>query len=90
MEFTICIGKSAKENWKLIDDSMPNDIWFHLDDVPSSHVILKTSNHNIKDFNKQTLIHCAKLCKENSKYNDIKNIPVIYTLIENVQKADNI
>jgi predicted ribosome quality control (RQC) complex YloA/Tae2 family protein len=44
MEFTICIGKSAKENWKLIDDSMPNDIWFHLDDVPSSHVILKTSN----------------------------------------------
>jgi predicted ribosome quality control (RQC) complex YloA/Tae2 family protein len=90
MEFTIYIGKNATENWKLIDDSMSNDIWFHLDDMPSSHIILKTLNHNIKEFNKQTLIHCAKLCKENSKYNNIKNIPVIYTLIENVQKADTI
>jgi predicted ribosome quality control (RQC) complex YloA/Tae2 family protein len=89
-EFDIYIGKSAEENWALIDDSSENDIWFHLDDLPSSHVVLKTNNIKIKEFNKATLIKCASLCKENSKYSGQKNIPVIYTLIKNVQKADTV
>jgi len=89
-EFEIHIGKSAEENWKLIDDSSENDIWFHLDDLPSSHVVLKTNDIKIKEFNKATLIKCASLCKENSKVSGQKNIPVIYTLIKNVKKADTI
>ncbi len=87
-EFEIIIGKSAKENWQIIDEASENDIWFHLDDYPSSHIILKTENIDIKDFNKQTLIHCASLCKEQSKYSNMKNISVIYTKIKNVKKSD--
>lgn len=89
-EFEIIIGRSAKENWQIIDGSSENDVWFHLDDYPSSHIILKTENTDIKDFNKQTLIHCASLCKEHSKYSNIKNISVIYTKIKNVNKSDTV
>ena len=89
-EFEIIIGQSAEENWKIIDDSEQNDIWFHLDDFPSSHVILKTKNKNIKEFNKQTFIHCGNLCKFHSKYSNLKNISVIYTKIKNITKADTV
>ena len=87
-ELEIIMGKSAEENWKIIDDSHENDIWFHLDDYPSPHIILKTNNRDIKLINKQTLIHCASLCKEHSKYTNMKNISIIYTKIKNVKKAD--
>jgi predicted ribosome quality control (RQC) complex YloA/Tae2 family protein len=89
-ELEIIMGKSADENWKIIDDSSENDIWFHLDNFPSSHVILKTKGKDFKELNKQTLIHCASLCKENSKYSNMKNISVIYTKIKNVKKADTV
>jgi predicted ribosome quality control (RQC) complex YloA/Tae2 family protein len=89
-ELDIIMGKSAEENWKIIDDSNENDIWFHLDDFPSAHVILKTKDRDMKELNKQTLIHCASICKENSKYSNMKNISVIYTKIKNVKKADSV
>ena len=37
------IGRSAKENWKLLDDSQKISheyIWFHLDSFPSPYVIM--------------------------------------------------
>ena len=89
-ELEIIMGKSAEENWKIIDDSSQNDLWFHLDDFPSPHVILKTKDKDMKSLNKQTFIHCANLCKENSKYANIKNISVIYTKIKNVKKAETV
>ncbi len=84
------MGNNAEENWKIIDDSSQNDIWFHLENVPSPHIILKTDNNDLKHFNKQTFIHCASLCKENSKYSNSKKISVIFTKIKNVNKADTV
>lgn len=89
-EFDIIIGKNAKENWDIIDNSSQSDIWFHLDNFPSCHVILKTNSFDLKDFNKQTLIYCASLCKNNSKYANLKKISVIYTKIHNVKKGDKV
>jgi predicted ribosome quality control (RQC) complex YloA/Tae2 family protein len=87
-DFEIIVGISAKENWDIIDDSCQNDIWFHLEDLPSCHVILKTLNIKLKEFNKQTFIHCASICKENSKYKSHKNIEVIFTLVKNLKKTE--
>jgi predicted ribosome quality control (RQC) complex YloA/Tae2 family protein len=89
-ELIIIIGTSALENWKIIDESDENDIWFHLDNYPSSHVILKTNNKTLESLNKQTLIHCGSICKKHSKYSNIKNIDVIYTLIKNITKSTEI
>ena len=33
------VGSSAKNNFEIIDEANPNDLWFHLKDVSSCHVI---------------------------------------------------
>lgn len=86
--FTVLIGQNDKENWKIIDDSSQKDLWFHVSSLPSSHVILKTNNIDEKDIGKQTLIHCAFLCKSNSKYSNHKKISIIYTSVKNLKKGD--
>jgi predicted ribosome quality control (RQC) complex YloA/Tae2 family protein len=86
---TIWIGQNAKDNWAIIDDANDYDIWFHLEDYPSSHIILRIPDKDTI-INKQTLFHCAVLCKKNSKYSDQKNISVIYTEIRNIVKGIDI
>ncbi len=39
--FIIQVGENARENWELIDYADKFDLWFHLDNVPSGHVVIK-------------------------------------------------
>jgi len=83
------IGQNAQENWDIISNSSQNDIWFHLGcNLSSPHVVLK--NPNRLKIPKRILSECAILCKNNSKYNNIKKIAVIYTEIKNVTKGDTV
>jgi predicted ribosome quality control (RQC) complex YloA/Tae2 family protein len=81
-------GSNAKNNFEIIDDSNPNDLWFHLNDYSSSHTIAKIPN----DINKKELKYIIKrgalLCKMYSKYNSIKDLSIIYTKISNIVKTD--
>lgn len=88
-EWTIFIGKNRDENWKIIDDACPTDIWFHMQDIPSCHVVLKTT-YPIKDVDKDVLKHCALLCKMNSKAKNERKTRIIYSEIENVKKTKNV
>ena len=88
-EWTILIGKNKEENWKIIDDSCPTDIWFHMQDIPSCHVILKTTEP-IKNISKDVLKRCALLCKMNSKAKSERKTSVIYSEIENVKKTKHV
>jgi len=86
-ELIIFIGENAEENWSIIDKASQYDYWFHLMGKPSCHVILKLPSCK-STINKQSLIQCAILCKENSKFAEYKNIKVMYTRIKNVKKGD--
>ena len=75
---TYYIGRNTKENWDLFSQAEPCDLWFHLDEGPSSHVFLP-----VRDEIKQEEINeAAKLCKNillrmksiNTKIKIIKNI----------------
>jgi predicted ribosome quality control (RQC) complex YloA/Tae2 family protein len=80
------VGKNAQDNWDIIDESKPNDLWFHLENVSSCHVILSLPEGKTrKDISKQTIIHCAMECKKRSKKN-IGNI--IFTDVANITKGD--
>ena len=81
--YTIMIGQNKSENLKLIEDSNLTDIWFHVKDEPSCHVIL-TNNEKLKDIPKQVLKRCAYLCKINSKAKKSKKAKIIYTQLEKV------
>src|SRR5437016_4944551 len=88
---TYIIGENAQDNWDLITASNQNDLWFHLQDHPSPHVVLKmpTVKNAEKKISKQSIIHCAVECKNYSKFKDDRNkISIIYTEIKNITKGD--
>lgn len=87
-DLEVIIGETAQENWNIINDSDQHHLWFHLNNLPSPHVILKLPNN--KQPHKQTILYCGKLCKDNSNYNNAHNVNVIYTTIKNVSKGDKV
>jgi predicted ribosome quality control (RQC) complex YloA/Tae2 family protein len=87
--YDIIIGTSAKENWDIIDMSLELDLWFHVDEFPSAHVILKNPDDTpIKKIPKSVIKRCACLCKTHSKQASVEHVKIIYTQIKNVSKAD--
>ena len=45
--YSIKVGNNAKENWDIISGASQNDIWFHLDDASSPHIVLQTFGNKI-------------------------------------------
>lgn len=89
-DYVIKVGENAMDNWNLIDSAKNNDnnIWFHLDKYPSGHVICFVKKEDIID--KNIILFCATLCKEQSKQKHMKNVKVIYTEIKNVKKKGDV
>ena len=87
VELEMLIGENAQDNWDIIDKAESFDLWFHLDDHPSCHIILKLPDKHSK-CNKQTLFHCASICKQKSKLKNEKKVSVIYTQRSNITKGD--
>jgi predicted ribosome quality control (RQC) complex YloA/Tae2 family protein len=85
-EWQIIIGRNKDENWQIIDNACPSDIWFHVTDIPSCHVILKT-DEKLRNIEKDVLKRCALLCKMNSKAKTLNKCSVMYTEIENIKKT---
>ena len=82
----IYIGKNNKQNDYLVSKvAKSEDLWFHGQNFPSSHVILKIPN-NKKEPKADILEYCAKLTKENSKAKTGGKAPIIYTKRKNLKK----
>jgi predicted ribosome quality control (RQC) complex YloA/Tae2 family protein len=87
--YRIFIGKNQRENDRLIDMSSPSDIWFHVSNSPSTHVILKNDDEvSVKQIPKQVLKRCACLCKSHSKSASVRNCEIMYTQIMHIEKTD--
>jgi len=57
--YKIMVGKSEKGNIMLLKEAKKRDIWLHLKDIPSTHVIIRTDKQSIPD---EVLKFGAKLC----------------------------
>ncbi len=91
---TIKIGSNSQENWKLLEESLANYILFHLSSFPSCYVIIEKeidlnegSNFQIYE---NIIREACILCKNNTKYKNLKNIYVDFTNCKNVIKGDKI
>jgi len=83
------IGKNAKHNNEIIDASSEDDIWFHVKDLPSSHIIAIIPEDITDKKDLQYIIRRgALLCKSRSKYNSIKKLDIIYTQVKNITKTE--
>lgn len=85
VEYTINIGKCREENDALIKSSLATDMWFHLANIPSCHVVVTGVSQKIP---RQVIKRCACLCIANSKPENKKNIAVSYTSIANLVPTD--
>lgn len=89
---TFCIGQNAAENFDIIDASNPNDLWFHIHDCASCHVVANI--HLFVGIDRKQLTKVVKqgalLCKQYSKHKSTKNIHVMFSKIENVTKTSKI
>lgn len=80
------VGENAKDNWSLLEVSCKTNLFFHLTHYPSCFVLLDCKKTLSMDILKQV----ALVCKENTKYKNIKNISVDYTTCLNIQKGEHV
>ena len=85
------IGTSDKDNFQVIDASDPEDIWFHVEGMPSCHIVAELKEmYNKYEMNEITRFG-AQLCKEqHAKYKPIQNLPVVYTEVKNIKKTKTV
>jgi len=77
--YQILVGQNARENDALVLGSSEGDMWFHIEDKPGSHVIIKKAD----DIDKGTIEYAARLAVP---LKVIGNVGVIYTDVYNVEK----
>lgn len=84
---TYRIGKSAMENTELVLRSADYDVWFHIDAVPSAHLIYYNPERlSLEALRKSGVIYrMAAALKKRSKYRKTTNIDVIYDYISNIK-----
>ena len=82
--YKILLGKSEKGNIDLLENSRAKDIWFHMRDRPSAHVIVVTDKKNIPE----SVIHeAAGLCVDFTMFENGTYL-VDYTQRRNVSIQD--
>lgn len=84
------IGKNAADNFKIIQQADPHDLWFHLADQSSAHLVAKNIwKKDIKELRKSGEIYrLACKLKKHSKLKDMTTIN--YTYIENITMTQDI
>jgi predicted ribosome quality control (RQC) complex YloA/Tae2 family protein len=81
LDYKLSIGKNQKGNQTLLENAKMSDIWMHIKDHSSSHVIIKNRKKNVPF---DVLEFGAKLCVNFSKLNFGKYL-VDYTYRRNIK-----
>lgn len=85
---TFCIGQNAQDNFDVIDAASEEDMWFHVKDLPSCHVVAKIPEGIDRKEMRSVIKRGAILCKQHSKYKASDKLYIIYTRLKNIQKTD--
>lgn len=79
--FEVWVGRSSKENDLLTRMAHSEDLWFHAQGLPGSHVILRTQGQPAA---LPDLLYAAQLAAYHSRARGEKNVPVDYTAKKHV------
>ncbi len=80
----IYVGKNNIQNEYLTHkNAKPNEVWMHVKESPSSHVIIKDSQENVSE---DTLRLAANICAYNSIYKNSSSVAIDYTKAKFVKK----
>jgi len=78
------VGRNARENEALLRLARPDDLWFHVQGLPGSHVVLRTGG---KPAPLPDLLFAARLAAYHSRARGERNAPVDYTRRKYVRKV---
>lgn len=85
--FLLLCGRNNLQNERLtLKDSRKEDLWFHVQKQPGSHVIIVTEGREVPD---TTLTEAATLAAYHSKARNGRKVVVDYTPIRFVKKQPN-
>lgn len=90
LSFVVWVQQKDKyENEDLIRYGLPEDIWFHVDDLSSAHVYLRLRpGQKLDEVSEATIHECAQLVKANSIEGcKLKSVSVCYTRWRNLRKT---
>lgn len=90
LDFAVnCAQRDKYENEDLIRFGIPEDLWFHVDDLSSAHVYLRLRpNQKLDDVSEATIHECAQLVKANSiEGSKLKSVSVCFTRWRNLRKT---
>ncbi len=79
--YEVWVGRNSKENDLLTRAAHSEDLWFHAQGIPGSHVILRTQGQSAA---LPDLLYAARLAAYYSKARGEKNVAVDYTLKKHV------
>jgi len=87
----IAQSQDKYENEDLIRYGLPEDVWFHVDDLSSAHVYLRMKpDMTLDDVPDGVLLDCASLVKANSIQGCKKSsVHVVYTRWKNLKKTNS-
>lgn len=83
----VFVGENAKENDLIRKLASQRDIWFHLENTASPHVILSLGKD---EPSRNDVYECSQLCKYFSKQKNKSKSSVIYTTVKKVKKVPEI
>lgn len=84
--FEILVGRNNIQNDKLtLKTALADDMWLHTQNIPGSHVIIRSDGNVIPD---STIVEAATLAATCSKGRNGTKIPVDYTLARYVKKPN--
>ena len=84
---TYYIGRTQQENHAVIDLGGPSDIWFHLDNTSSCHVVAVLPSDTSRKERGKIIKQGALLCKQwTAKVKAQRNVSVTYAPLCHVTK----
>lgn len=85
--YDIFVGKNDRQNEHLtMRLAEKDDIWFHAQKIPGSHVLLITKGTDLNDIDDETVVMAAELAAAHSRAKQSGKTAVDYTQRKNVKK----
>lgn len=85
--FLVLLGRNNRQNDRLTCKlAEKNDLWFHTQKIPGSHVILRAEAG--REFSDQAIGEAAALAARHSRAKEADKVPVDYTAAANVKKPN--
>jgi len=82
---SILVGKNNRQNEFLLKIADSEDIWLHTQNIPGSHVLIKTFQ-NIQEVPETTLHEAVYIAAYYSQARESSNVPVVFTRKKFVKK----